>query len=165
MTTDGKQIAALFATCDAATARLGKAVRARLRARLRGLFELVYHYARQGSVVLSYSPTAAGADGVCSLALYPGEVRLYFARRALPAKDPSGLLKGQGKAVRYVVIGSPADLARPEVEAWISAAAGLVRPTATTGAKGAVVLKVDEQKQRARRARATKRPAMGRRQA
>src|SRR5690606_34699750 len=64
------QIAAWFAQYDAPIAKVGKALRAKVRARLPGLTELVYVYERQGSLVFSYSPTEAGAAGVAGVAVY-----------------------------------------------------------------------------------------------
>ena len=53
MTNGEAQIAGFFAKYEPATARLGKALRARLRDRLPGLFELVYVYENQNALVIS----------------------------------------------------------------------------------------------------------------
>ena len=97
MTSAETQIASFFAKYEPATVKLGKALRAKLRDRLPGLFELVYVYDSQSSLVISYSPTEAGSDGVCALALYPRRVNLFFTGGALLSKsDPNRLLQGQG---------------------------------------------------------------------
>lgn len=159
MTGAETQIAGFFARYDPATAKLGKAVRARLRKRLPGLLELVYVDERQGSLVLSYSPTENGSQGVCALALYPGRVHLCFTGGdRLSASDPKGLLQGRGKAVRHVVLTSLADYERAEIETLTAAALRLAKVRVDTGAKGAVVVKAAEQKERARRARKAARP-------
>jgi hypothetical protein len=56
---------------EPAIAKVGKGLRAKLRARLPGLFEIVYVYENQNSLVISYSPTERGSDGLCGIALYP----------------------------------------------------------------------------------------------
>ncbi len=147
------QLARYFAQYEPAIARFGKALRAKLRARLPGLHEIVYVYAGQDALVISYSPTDKGYGGICSLALYPDGVKLHFGRGASLARwDPHKLLQGRGKTVRHVVLASRADFDRPEIEALIAAALKLakVRPDAT--AKGSVILKAEEQKQRASKA-------------
>jgi hypothetical protein len=149
------QIAGFFAKYEPATAKLGKALRARLRDRLPGLFELVYVYERQHSLVFSYSPTEAGADGVCAIALYPDQVKLFFTGGdRLSKSDPNGLLKGQGKTARHVVMNSLADFDRAEIEALMAAALKLAKVRLDASAKGSVIIKAEEQKKRARQQRA-----------
>jgi len=114
----------------------------------------VYMYENQNAFVISYSPTEHGYDGVCSISLYPNRVHLGFGQGArLSKSDPNKLLQGSGKTVRYVVLNSVADFDRPEIEALMAAALMLakVRPDAT--AKSSVIIKAEEQKQRARRSR------------
>ncbi|MGH6890294.1 MAG: hypothetical protein ACREHF_14055 [Rhizomicrobium sp.] len=48
MTNAETQLASYFAKYEPAMVKLGKALRAKLRARLPGLFEIVYVYARTG---------------------------------------------------------------------------------------------------------------------
>ncbi|MBK9386947.1 MAG: hypothetical protein IPN34_19200 [Planctomycetes bacterium] len=146
------ELARFFARYEPAIMKLGQALRAKLRQRLAGLFEIVYLYERQGSLVLTYSPTERGFEGLCSLALEADGVKLHFGRGAELAKaDPGKLLQGRGKTVRHVELRSVADYERPEIEALLVAALqlGNVRPEA--GAKGATILKAEEQKQRAAR--------------
>jgi hypothetical protein len=154
------QIAGFFAKYEPATVKLGKALRAKLRDRLPGLSELVYVYENQNSLVISYSPTEAGADAVCAIALYPGRVNLFFTGGALLSKsDPKGLLQGQGKMARHVVLNSIADFDRAEIEVLMAAALKLAKVRLDAGAKGPVIIKAEAQKQRARRARKAARPA------
>jgi len=160
------QLASFFAKYEPAVVRLGKALRAKLRDRLPGLFEIVYVYESHEALVISYSPTEHGYGGVCSIALYPRSVKLFFGRGALLSKsDPNRLLQGRGKTVRHVVLNSVADFDRAEIEVLMSAALKLagVRPDAK--AKGSVIIKATAQKQRARRAKKAARPAPTRRTA
>ena len=153
------QIASFFAKYDPATVRIGKALRAKLRDRLPGLFELVYVYDSQNSLVLSYSPTEAGADGVCAIALYPRQVKLFFTGGALLSKsDPNRVLQGRGKAVRHVVMNSAADFDCAEIEVLMAAALKIARVRLDASAKGSVIIKAEAQRQRARRARKAARP-------
>jgi hypothetical protein len=160
MTSTETQIATFFAKYEPATAKLGKAVRAKLRDRLPGLFELVYVYDSQDSLVISYSPTEAGSDGVCALALYPRRVNLFFTGGALLSKsDPSRLLQGKGKTVRHVELNSVADFDRAEIEVLMAAALKLAKVRLDPSATSSVIVKAAEQKERARRAKKAARPA------
>jgi hypothetical protein len=96
---------------------------------------------------------------LCSIAVRPDGVNLYFAQGALLAKsDAQKLLQGRGKTVRHVALNSVADFDRAEIEVLMAAALELakLRPDAT--AKGAVIIKAEAQKQRARRAAKATRP-------
>lgn len=159
------QLAGFYARYEPAIARLGKAVRAKLRARLPGLHELVYMYEKQDAFVITYSPTGHGAAGVCGVSLYPDRVSLFFTGGAQLSKaDPNGLLQGRGKMARQVVLTSMADFDRPEIEVLIAAALKLSKVRLDANATTAVIVKAEEQKQRARRAaKQAARPASKRR--
>lgn len=161
-----EQLASFFANYDLAIARLGKALRAKLRDRLPGLSEVVYLYENQDALVISYSPTENGYEGICSLALYPGSVKLFFAKGALLSKsDPHRLLQGRGAGVRHVVLGTPADFDRAEIEVLMAAAVKLAKLRPSPRAKGSVIIRAEARKQRARRASKAARPAPARRKA
>jgi len=153
------QLASYFAKYEPAIVKLGKALRAKLRARLPGLFEVVYVYDSQNALVIAYSPTGRGYDAPCSIGVYPRCVKLFFGQGALLSKsDPNKLLQGSGKTVRHVVLNAVADFDRAEIEALMAAALKLAKVRLDPGAKGAVILKAEEQKQRAIRAKKTARP-------
>jgi len=161
-----KQLASYLAKYEPAMVKLGKALRARLRDRLPGLFEVVYVYDTQKALVIAYSPTEHGYDGVCSIALYPRCVKLFFAQGPLLSKsDPNKLLQGRGKMVRYVVLNSVADFDRAEIEVLMAVALKLAKVRLDSSAKGSVIIKAEAQKERARRAAQTARPASTRRSA
>ena len=164
MTDAETQLAGYFAQYEPAMAELGTALRAKLRARLPGLHEIVYVYENQDALVISYSPTEHGYDGLCSISLYPDRVHLYFAQGAqLSKSDPSKLLQGRGKTVRYVELHSVADFDRAEIEVLMAAALGLAKLRPDAGAESAVIIRAEAQKQRARRAAKTAKPASKRR--
>ena len=145
------QLQDFFAKYGPKVAKLGKALRAKLRARLPGLFEIVYMYENQNALVISYSPTEHGYEGLCSLALYPDRVILHFAQGALLSKsDPNNLLQGRGKTVRHVELNTVADFDRPEIEALMAAALKLAKLRLDAGAKSSVIIRAEAQKQRAR---------------
>ena len=159
------QLASYFAKYEPAIARLGKALRAKLRDRLPGMSEIVYGYENQQALVISYSPTENGYEGLFSLGLYPGEVKLFFAQGTLLSKaDPGKRLKGTAK-VRHVVMNTAADFDRPEIQALMEAALKLAKLRLDASTQGSVVIKADAQKQRARRAKTAARPAAARRTA
>jgi len=164
MTDAESELASYFAKYEPAMAKLGKALRAKLRARLPGLFEIVYVYESQNALVISYSPTERGYEGVCSISVYPRLVKLGFGKGAqLSKSDPNRLLQGQGKTVRHVELNSVADFDRAEIEALIAAAVKLAKLRLDPNAKGAVIIKAEAQKQRARRPTKAARPASTRR--
>jgi hypothetical protein len=160
------QLASFFAKYEPPIAKLGKTLRAKLRDRLPGLFEVVYVYENQNALVIAYSPTEKGYDGLCSIALYPRSVKLFFAQGALLSKsDPNKLLQGSGKTVRHVVLNTVADFDRAEIEVLLAAALKLAKLRLNASAKGSVIIKAEAQKQRARRASKAARPASARRTA
>ena len=154
------QLRSYFAEYEPGMARLGKALRAKLRRRLPGLFEIVYLYVGRNALVISYSPTGQGYGGVCSLSVDPHQAKLYFARGSQLSKaDPNRLLQGRA-GVRYVVMNEAAEFDRPEIEALIAAALKLAKVRLDAGAKGSVIIRAESQKKRASRAG---RPAPARR--
>lgn len=143
-----------FAKYEPPIARLGKALRAKLRDRLPGFFEIVYVYGNQHALVISYSPTENGYEGLFSLGLYPDGVKLFFAQGALLSKsDPSKLLQGRA-TVRHVVMTTASDFETAEIEALMATALKLAKVRLDPSAKGSVIIKAEAQKERARRAKA-----------
>lgn len=158
MTDVESQIAGYFAKYAPAISGIGKALRAKLRARLPGLFEIVYVYERQQALVISYSPTERGYEGLCSLALRPDVVQLHFAQGAsLSMADPGKLLQGHGKTVRHVVLESAADFDRPAIQALLTAACTLAKLRPSPDAGNAVISRVESQRTRSRRQEKKKR--------
>lgn len=118
--TPAAQLRGLVARLPLPQQRLLRAVRTALRRRFPTANELVYDYGR--FVVLSYSPTTRGIDGVVALAGRPDGVVLYLNQGpALP--DPHGLLRGSGKATRHLPIVAGGQLSHPHVRALLTAAA------------------------------------------
>ena len=158
------QLAGYFARYEPEIGQLGIALRARLRDRLPGLFEIVYMYESQGSLVISYSPTENGYEGLCGIALYPEGPKLFFGQGArLSKSDPSKLLKGRGKTVRHVLLNSVEDFERAEIEVLIAAAVELANLQLDASAEGAVILRAEAQRKRAGRSMKAETPTSTRR--
>lgn len=121
---------------------------ARLRARLPGAFELVYD--NYNALVVGFSPTERASDAVLSVALYPRWVTLFFLNGA-ELDDPSGLLRGEGKVARHIVLASADDLDKPAVRSLVSRAIKLSEPKFDKAAGGRLVIKSVSAKQRPRR--------------
>ena len=99
--------------------KLARSVRVAVQKRLPTANELVYDY--KTFVVISYSPTDRGIDGIVSIAARPDGVRLYLnPGPQLP--DPKKLLQGKGKQARFVRLEAARDLTHPDIEALIDAA-------------------------------------------
>jgi hypothetical protein len=157
MTNEETQLASFFAKYEPPIAKLGKALRAKLRARLPGVFELVYVYDRQNALVISYSPTETGSDAVCGVALYPRRVNMFFMGGArLSKSDPSRLLQGRGQSARHVVMNAIADFDRAEIEVLMTAALKLAKLRLDPSAKSSVIIKAEAQKKRARSTKAAR---------
>jgi hypothetical protein len=163
------EIAGYLAEREPRIAVLAKALRARMRARLLGLVEVVYVYERQGSLVISYSPTGRGYEAPCGIAIHPDHAQLFFGQGSkLSAADPARLLQGRGKTVRHVVVHTLADFDRPEVEALLAAALELGGVRLDAKANAPPVSRAASQRARAVRAagagagRAPTRPTRGR---
>ena len=105
------------ASLDGFLAEYSAEVRARaenalskLRKLLPGAVQLVYD--NYNALVITFGASERPSDIVCSIALYPRWVTLFFLHGSLP--DPDGLLTGSGKTIRSVVLDSDATLdARP----------------------------------------------------
>lgn len=146
--TSATQLKALIEKFDPEHQRLIRSVRSAVRKRFPTANELVYDYGK--SLVISYSPSERGIEGIVSTAARAGGVDLYFNQgHRLP--DPKKLLKGSGRQTRYIKVETARQLAHPDVEALIAAAikASMV-PLSSTGG-GKVISRTDAKKKRAPR--------------
>jgi hypothetical protein len=103
--------------------KLFRSVRTALRKRAPAANELLYDYGH--SLVLSYTATEHGKDGVLALSAKGDGLRLYFNQwRRL--KDPKKLLQGSATQVRFIKVEAASLLNQADVKALITAAiAGL----------------------------------------
>lgn len=89
----------------------------KLRRAFPGCYELVYDYSH--SLVVSFSASDRGYEGIVAIAIFPKVVRLYFDK-SLP--DPKGLLEGSGSKVRSVIVKAASDLDHGDICELVKAA-------------------------------------------
>ena len=125
--------------------KLIRSVRAAVRKRFPTANELAYDY--NNSIVISYSPTDHGIDGIVAISARATGLALYFNQgRKLP--DPKKLLQGSGKQARFVWLDTAGRLADPDVAAMIAATIDQARvPLPSTG-KGKLMIRGAAAKQR-----------------
>lgn len=105
------QLNALIAKFAPAHQRLIGAMRRWVLKLLPTAHEIVYEY--RDWIVISYSPSERGYEGVLALRADADGVKLYFNRgKGLP--DPEKLLRGSAQA-RWIAVESASTLARPAV--------------------------------------------------
>ncbi len=117
--------------------RLINATRKYLLKLLPTAHEVVYEYT--GALVISYSPSGRGYEGVFVINASADGVKLYFNNgKELP--DPGKLLQGSAKLVRWIALEGASTLARPEVVRLIEAAIAHNRvPFASSGGGSMIV--------------------------
>jgi len=143
-----KHLAAFLAKYDAPVATIARGALARMRKRLPGMFELVYD--NYNALAIGFSPSEKPSQAVFSIALYPRWVSLFFLNGARLA-DPAGLLKGNGKKVRHIVLTGAADIQKPEVEALLSSALEIAGVRVGPLRRGVLVIRSVSARQRPRR--------------
>lgn len=111
------QLAAFLSRFPPETVAFGRRCLSRLRRAFPGSYQLVYRYAH--AVVVAFSASERGYEGIVAISIAPREVRLYFDK-TIP--DPHGLLKGTGGKVRSVNVETPSDLDKGDLHALIKAA-------------------------------------------
>ena len=120
--------------------RLITAMRRLLRKRLPTAHEVVYEYQNLGAVVISYSPTEQGYEGVLGVRADANGVKLFFGRgKELP--DPEKLLQGSGGQVRSIAVEGASTLARPAVASLIDEAIARNRVPFARAGRGSVVIR------------------------
>ena len=149
-----KQLAGFIAKFEPKHQALIRAVRKALRKRFPDAFELVYD--NYNFFVIGYGPTERPSDCIVSMAAGSNGVGLCFIHGAKLA-DPEKVLLGSGKQTRFLRLPSVDVLARPEVEALISAAVARAKQPAKGSPRGHLVIRSVSAKQRPRRKAASKR--------
>src|SRR5262249_58524185 len=141
------QLRTLIAKFAPAHRGLVGAMRRSLRKRLPTAHEVVYEYRNLGAVVISYSPSERGYEGVLSIRADADGVKLYFNRgKELP--DPAKLLQGASQT-RFIDVEGASTLARPEVARLIDEAITRNRvPFASAGRRSVVIRSTSAKKRR-----------------
>ena len=141
------------AELDPKKQKLFWAVRAALRKRFPTANELAYQY--PDSVVIGYSPTDRGIDGIVSIAARADGVRLYLMNGPrLP--DPKRLLMGSGKQARFVRLEAAHRLADTDVDELIGAAVEQATVPFPSEGKGTLIIRSSVAKRRPKRRPPTK---------
>ena len=147
-----RQVKGFIAKFEPRHQRLIRAVRKAVRKRFPTAYELAYD--NYNFFVLGYGPTERPSDCIVSIAAGANGVGLCFVRGA-SLRDPNRILLGSGNQTRFIRLESASVLARPEVEALITAAAALAKtPMRASGGVDLIIRSVSA-KQRPRRKSAT----------
>jgi hypothetical protein len=127
--------------------RLISALRRWLRRRLPSAHEVVYEYS--DFVVISYSPSERGYEGVSAIRAGANDVRLYLNRgKGLP--DPAKLLQGSGTQARWIQVEGASTIARPAVVQLVDEAIARHDVPFARAGRGPVVIRAKAAKRRAR---------------
>jgi hypothetical protein len=143
-----KQLARFIAKYDPEIARLAKAILARMRERFPNAVEMIYD--NYNALAIGWGPSDRVSEVVCSIALFPRWVSVFFfAGAKLP--DPHGLLKGKGKKARHLVVRDAALLDEPAVAALFDAAIAHAGNPFDGKSRRRMIIKSISPKQRPRR--------------
>jgi hypothetical protein len=133
------ELNALIAKYTPTQIRLTSAMRKALQKRLPTANEVVYEYENLGAVVISYSPSEQGYEGVLAIRGSAEGVKLYFNQgKDLP--DPEKLLKGSSQT-RFIDVEGASTLARPPVARLIEEAIAHNRVPFASEGRGAVIIR------------------------
>ena len=147
-----RQLAGFVAKYPPDLARQTREARRKMRALLSGAIELVYD--NYNALAIGFGPNERASDAVFSIAVFPRWVSLFFFQ-GVELTDPARILKGSGKRVRHIVLGSAADLERPEVRALMNEALELADLPIASKGRAPLVIKSVSAAQRPRRPSAT----------
>jgi hypothetical protein len=125
-----------------------RAALGRMRARLPGAVQLVYD--NYNALAIAFGANEKLSGVVFSIALYPRWVSLFFSR-GVELPDPLGLLQGEGKGIRHIVLKDIAMFDDPVVEALIAEALARATPPIDSTRPGRLIVKSVSAKQRPRR--------------
>ncbi len=151
-TADEQRFETFLAEFDPVIAALGRDAVNWLHRRLPSADVMVYD--NYNFLVAGFSPNSRPSDAVLSIAMSARGVALCFLQGAgLP--DPHGMLRGSGRVVRNIHLGSTDDLAWPEVQMLVDVALDHARVPFETNRTGRFYVKSVSAKKRPRRSVAT----------
>jgi hypothetical protein len=125
-----------------------RAVRKALRQRFPTANELAYD--NYNFFVIGYGSTERPSDCIVSMAAGANGVGLCFIHGA-SLRDPKKILLGSGNQTRFIRIESVDVLARPEVDALLSAAVAQAKTPMPASGRGKLIIRSVAAKQRPRR--------------
>jgi hypothetical protein len=136
------QVDSYFDRYEPHFAYIGRAARSNLRDRLPGFFEIVDVGGNQDALVISFSPTERGSDGLFTLRVDPRGVRLYFAKsHELWNLDAAKLLNGGARTERYVDLSTVGGHRAQAIAELIEASLKLANVRLDPNANGTVITK------------------------
>jgi hypothetical protein len=140
---------------DCFLARYDPAIRSEARRALRKMrrllprtVELVYD--NYNTLVIGFGPNDRPSDAICSIALYPRWVTLFFLE-GTKLDDPARRLGGSGRLVRQIRLEDANTLDDPGVRALVSQALDRAKTPLDPKQKRKLVIKSISAKQRPRR--------------
>jgi hypothetical protein len=143
------ELADFIARFDPAMQDRIRSCRAALQTRFPTAVQLVYD--NYNFLVIGFGPTARTSEAIFSLASSARGVNLFFLQHGAKLPDPTDVLLGSGKVVRFIRLESAATLSRDDVRGLIDAAL-LVASTPMTASDGPkLLIKSVSAKQRPRR--------------
>jgi hypothetical protein len=132
------QLRSFIDKLDPKVQKLIRSVRAAVRKRFPTANELAYDY--NHSVVISFSPTDHGIDGIVAISARATGLALYF-NQGPKLPDPKKLLQGSGKQARFVKVDAASQLAQPDLEAMIAAAIDQAKVPLPSQGKGKLMIR------------------------
>jgi len=127
---------------------IAQAAFAKMRERLPGAIVMVYD--NYNALAIGFGPTDRASEAICSLALFPRWVSLFFMQGArLP--DPHKVLKGTGKQARHIVLEDASTLDKPAVRELFARALEDSAKPLDASRPGGIIIKSISAKQRPRR--------------
>lgn len=122
---------------------------AALRKLTPGAVELVYD--NYNALVIGFCASERASDAIFSLGLYPRYVNVYFLQNGSQLSDPTKLLQGSGRVVRFIRLEDAATLDRPAVRALIAEALQAADVPLEKNQKRRLIIRAIAAKQRSRR--------------
>jgi hypothetical protein len=144
---EAEQLDGFIAKFSPEVAGVARKALARMRKRLPGAMQLVYD--NYNALAIGFGPSERASEAIFSIALYPRWVSLFFLQ-ARGLSDPRGLLKGNGKVCRHIVLKSADDLDDPAIQDLIRQALLNAKAPLDPAAKGRLVIRSVSAKQRPR---------------
>ncbi|HEY4059422.1 MAG TPA: hypothetical protein VGM39_22545 [Kofleriaceae bacterium] len=144
-----KLLAGMMAELLPAIAKSAAQVLGVLRPMFKGTDEMVYDY--PVGLVIAFSPTGRGKDGIASIVLYPQWINLFLLNGpALP--DPTKRLHGAGSSVRHITLENGVDTLREkDVQTLIKSAIKTSQFGIDPKRRGQLVIQVISPNKRPRR--------------
>jgi hypothetical protein len=120
----------------------------RLRCRFPHAIELVYD--NYNALAIGFGPSERARDAIVSIAVFPKWVSLFFLQaKGLP--DPTGILKGQGKVAKHIVLPNASTLDEPAIQELIEEALNRATVPLDSATTHRIMIKSISAKQRPRR--------------